>query len=297
VSHMRASGDYNPRWPKVYDTPFLMQTSMLAWAVGFWPFKDVFESTRKGKINGERSPVLMGLVSATSGGPVAPGDEIGFVNKETVAAVARIDGLLLKPDRPMTATDLTYVRNSTYYVSSTESSHNAFTWYYTLTVNFWPHRIKNKGYFLKDIDILGDFVEYNWFNKEIREVSSDSLISQSLRFEAFIYRVYAPIFPNGIAVVGDPSKYISMADRAFSKCRYSEEDNSIEIVAENALGAKSNLLIYCKTLPTEVIIDGDNIFDVSGKFGDSYTYNPSSKTLVIPLHFAEQSQINLKINP
>ena len=138
----------------------MMQASMLAWAMGLWPFKDVFESTPRGKINGEKKPYLMGLISATSGGPVAPGDEIGMVNLDIIDAVSRKDGLLYKPDRPMTATDLTYIKNDTYFIASTESKQGDLTWYYTLTINLWPHRVKSNSYLFDNPSLLPTGIGY-----------------------------------------------------------------------------------------------------------------------------------------
>ena len=87
ISHFRASNDYHPRWPHSFDVPYFTQASLLGRALGINPFKDVFQSTQQGRLRGERCPELEGLLSCLSAGPVAPGDEIGFINKKIVHAV------------------------------------------------------------------------------------------------------------------------------------------------------------------------------------------------------------------
>jgi hypothetical protein len=257
VTNARASGDYMPRWPHVYDVPFLLQASMLAQALGLAPFKDVFQSTRKGRINGERCPVLQALVSALSTGPVAPGDEIGWVNKAICDAVARKDGLLYKPDRPLTAADITYIKNSKYYLATTETTNNDNIWHYVLTTHFWPHRVKDKSYTLKDIDIAGKYIEYDWFTQASRLVDENTQISQKLKIEEHKYRIYAPILSNGMAVLGDPTKYVMVSDVEFPTIKMNGK--CLEILVENVEEAVSEILIYTEKAPKEIFVDKNEI--------------------------------------
>ncbi len=76
-----------------------LYTSQLAGAVGAWPWVDVFMST-------ETRDLLLANLSA---GPVGVGDQIGSESKANLLQVARPDGVLVKPDVPLTPTDSTYV--------------------------------------------------------------------------------------------------------------------------------------------------------------------------------------------
>jgi hypothetical protein len=259
VSHYRASNDYHARWPHAFDIPYFTQSSMLGWALGIIPFKDVFQSTRRGRIRGERCPFLQGLVSCLSTGPVAPGDEIGFVNKEMVKAVCRSDGLLLKPDRPLTAADLVYIRNHTYYVATTESTHGNRTWYYTITINLFPSRVKEKNYFLHEIDITGEYAEYNWFDRTWRWVTGDSLVSQDLKDEEYEYRIYAPKLASGIALIGNPTKYATMNDKTFSN--FKEDVSGVQIDVSSIANDRVDILLIGAILPTRVLVNGNIIAD------------------------------------
>jgi hypothetical protein len=46
------------------------------------------------------------VLSVLSTGPVGPGDGINFTNSERIMKCCRQDGLILKPDRPITMIDL-----------------------------------------------------------------------------------------------------------------------------------------------------------------------------------------------
>jgi hypothetical protein len=109
VTHARASGDYavnlkNPRKSQWN----IGITSMLLGAIGIAPFKDVLWSTsvQPGSPYGsnatEEVPDRQILIATLSTGPVAPGDGINFTNIERLMRCCRQDGLILKPDRPLT---------------------------------------------------------------------------------------------------------------------------------------------------------------------------------------------------
>merc|ERR1719247_1362746 len=85
---------------------------MLYWSLGILPFKDLFWSrtdepgnTWRGQ---ELDPELQVLVSALTGGPVGIGDAIGMANRTRIRQVCRMDGVLLKPDRPAYQLDSTF---------------------------------------------------------------------------------------------------------------------------------------------------------------------------------------------
>jgi len=110
VTHARASDDYavnlrNPMKPQWN----IGISSMLADAVGLAPFKDVLWSTsvQPGSPYGsnaiEQVPDRTVLISTLSTGPVGPGDAINYTNVERIMKCCRQDGLILKPDRPLTA--------------------------------------------------------------------------------------------------------------------------------------------------------------------------------------------------
>jgi hypothetical protein len=83
-------------------------SSMLAAAVGVAPFKDVLWSTVNEPDAPYPAPVMEPipdreiLIATLSTGPVAPGDGIDCINMTRIIRCCREDGLILKPDRPIT---------------------------------------------------------------------------------------------------------------------------------------------------------------------------------------------------
>ncbi len=82
--------------------------SMFADAMGLAPFKDVFWSTSiqsDSFYNSSAEEVLPDrviLVATLSTGSVGPDDRINYTNTQRVMKCCRQDGLILKPDRPLT---------------------------------------------------------------------------------------------------------------------------------------------------------------------------------------------------
>ena len=294
----RASGDYAPRWPKRYDVPYFMQSSMLVASLGVWPFKDTFQSTSRGPINGDRCPELMALISNLSGSIFAPGDEIGMINKDIIKAASRKDGLLYKPNRPITAADLTYIKNSTYYICTTESTHGQFLWHYVLTINLWPFRVKKHSYTLRELGFKGSFIEYDWHLKTCRKVNENTEISQKLKEEQYKYRIYSPLFKNGFSILGDPIKYVMMNDKEFSNPVYDQSGISIEI--NNIAGECTHLLIYSENLPSSIIIDGLGIQESNDNdlvdFEPSFNYNAVNHLVRIKIPFEKDGAKKLSMH-
>jgi hypothetical protein len=75
-----------------------LYTSRLASALGIWPFTDVFLSTEADNL----------LVATLSAGPVGVGDPIGALNGANLLGAARRDGVIVKPDVPLTPIDSSY---------------------------------------------------------------------------------------------------------------------------------------------------------------------------------------------
>jgi hypothetical protein len=109
VTHARASGDYAVSLMNQTRIQWnIGTTSIFADAIGIAPFKDVLWTTdvQPGSPYGasatERVPDRAILIATLSTGPVAVGDGINFTNIQRVMRCCRADGLILKPDRPLT---------------------------------------------------------------------------------------------------------------------------------------------------------------------------------------------------
>jgi hypothetical protein len=218
VTHCRTCDDYHGYAPHNYDIPGFTQANILAHAVGLRPFKDVFKTTKRGRFRGERKPELMALMAALSCGPVAPGDQIGYMNAALIMQTCQKNGQILQPDRPIMATDLVFVKNHTYYVAATHSQFGNHYWFYILTINLFPDRIHDSDNSYK-LSALGitippvQYIEYDWHTGSSRIVDTESEIFQKLSFEDYKYRLYAPILESGIAIIGESNKFTMFSHR------------------------------------------------------------------------------------
>jgi len=276
VTNVRGSNDYHPDWPHVYDMPFLTQSSILARALNLWPFKDVFFTTKRGLMWGERCPELEAILSALSAGPVAPGDPIGHVDKRLVHGCCRLDGLLLKPDRPLTAADVMFTRHAKYYICTTESTIGELVWYYVLAANLWPKRVHDQAYTLAELDIHGDYIEYKFGKRVTRRVNDRDKIELSLKYEQHSFRVYAPVLDNGWAIIGDAGRYATMNDKTFSSVK-ALGSSGIEVTITSIAGDKVDAVIYCPRTPKLATIDGRDVLATEGK------YDAASSLLFVPV--------------
>ena len=108
VTHTRVSFDYTYQILGKVQTWAIGIPSMFADAIGLAPFKDVLWSTSLQPdapyqpTPEEVLPERGILVATLSTGPVAPGDRINYTNVQRVMKCCRKDGLILKPDRPLT---------------------------------------------------------------------------------------------------------------------------------------------------------------------------------------------------
>lgn len=111
VTQVRVTNDYATNWQYGGEQWRIGVSSLLAYAVGLAPFKDVFWSTedqpgnRYGLHAKEYFAELESAISTLSSGPVGPGDKIGLMNESIIMRCCAMDGLILKPSKPITAID------------------------------------------------------------------------------------------------------------------------------------------------------------------------------------------------
>jgi hypothetical protein len=108
VTQARVSPDYATHLESQVEQWAIGISSMFADAIGLAPFKDVFWSTslqpgaNYTPTPTEVLPAREILMATLSTGLVAPGDAIKYTNFESIMKCCREDGLIFKPDRPLT---------------------------------------------------------------------------------------------------------------------------------------------------------------------------------------------------
>ena len=226
VVQVRASGDNVPgddgNWR-------IGESDLLAFALGVAPFKDTFWTVpveSGNPYNGsEPSPEIQAAIATLSTGPVYPGDKLGYTNVALLAMSHRADGLLLKPDRPAFTLDSSYVERvwgaaagpDARQITHTYSAINERRWHVLLVAE------ESHGYQLQLSQIGAAaserYVTYSLHNgtfslPQLGEWTSSSPLTlepQTRSTKTFSTFWAAPVLSNGLAVLGDVSKWVPMS--------------------------------------------------------------------------------------
>ena len=256
VTTVRTSIDYHASVSKESYWPMFHAVNMLAWAVGVWPFKDNFQSA-------ERCGEQEALIANLSGGMVGASDFVGKAKREILLRTCRADGLLLKPDRPALPFDAMFLDHHRPYLVSTFSEraegrwtylagfHIAkdhpqrtlldklfvlFTWFRDLSRMFpWPSQVNDWHVDLgKDLGLSGSWVLYNWRTGQARIVEHQFEMPAFPNLYDYGYFVLAPVFENGLALLGETDKYVTVADKRILSIETS--DNAVSVCLAGAPG-------------------------------------------------------------
>jgi hypothetical protein len=266
ITTVRTSVDYQPSVSKETYWPQFHIVNLLAWALGVWPFKDNFHSSED---HGEAEA----LISALSGAMVGLGDRLGLAVREIAMRTCRSDGLLLKPDRPALPIDAmflehrrpfttyTYSRRAglgqwtylaAYHLASEhpqrtdEDRVHALLFYMGMDVGkmfHFPARVTDWRVDLRrDLGVTGRVVAYDWRTGQAGLVETSLALTPAVDLYDWAYVVLAPVFSNGLALIGEPGKYVTLADRRFVDVR--PVGQAIEVVLAGTPGEQVELLVY-----------------------------------------------------
>ena len=200
LTSIRASSDRltRSRWSD------FLYTSSLASALGVWPYADNFMSTETSNL----------LVATLSAGPIGIGDPIGSISGPNLLHAVRRDGVIVKPDVPLTPIDSSYVNMAhsvdTPQIAATYSDFAglrthylfAFTQGSNVQANFSP----------SDLGIAQPAYLYDYFGGTGAVVNPTDALQKNVTGDA-LYLVLAPIGPSGIAILGDLDQFVSMGKK------------------------------------------------------------------------------------
>ncbi len=273
VTTARVSIDYLAGAPKTMYWPAFHTTSMLAAAVGVWPFKDNFLSAPGQRtLFDEHQNEQEALVSALSGGMVGAGDGIGAADATLLRRTCRADGVLLKPDRPATPIDAMFLPHQRPYTVSTFSDRSGLgRWTYLAAYALWrgddvrrfldglfsfidygrpiddlfvlPDELRAWDVDLaRDLDIREPMVAYDWRRGTATVVEGAFALEVRGKPFDFDYVVLAPILENGLALIGEAEKFVTLADRRFTDIRATTD--GIDVDLAGAPGERVTLLVF-----------------------------------------------------
>lgn len=308
VSFARTNGDYNPRWPRCYDYRFFVQTNMLAYPLRLWPFKDVLRSSCEGPINGEKMPEFMVLISALSCGPVGSGDKIGKFGVDNLMKTCRKDGLILKPDKSLRAADIMFNPHVKYFVSTTFSENSGLRWHYVLVNKLRVKKAKDPNIFPSDIGIdkKEQLIAYDYFNMKFHYFEDDCPLYHRLKGQGYKYWILAPMLTDGLYLVGDISKYVTLSFREFQSISMSK--NQIKIAVNTVKDERVDLLLYNDNKIESITYLDNNIpmnkCSIKSKKDLPNFYNPKpsscfdvqSKICIISIPISENGLTKIQIN-
>ena len=203
VTTIRTSGDHmqRDRW-----TDFLY-ASRLASAVGSWPFTDNFTSTQTSQL----------LLATLSAGPVGVGDAIGALNGPNLLQAVRLDGVIVKPDVPLTPTDASYGNMA----HGTDTPQIAYTWsdFGTLRTNYVFAFTQGTNAVAKfspsDFGMNTPVYAYDYFAGTGQLMNPWDVIQKQISGDA-LYMVLAPVGPSGIAILGNANQFVTMGKKRVS---------------------------------------------------------------------------------
>jgi hypothetical protein len=200
LSTVRVSND---RFDSTKWAPFLY-ASRFASAMGIWPFTDVFMSSETGNL----------LLATLSAGPIGIGDPIGSLNAANLLHAVRADGVIVKPDVPLTPIDSSYTKT----LAQPDAPQIDATWtdFGSLRTEYifaWVSGAGNNATFgMSELGVTQQTYLYDYFASAGQLVNPSDTIAQTIP-NNYLYWIAAPIGPSGIAVIGDTAQFVTMGKK------------------------------------------------------------------------------------
>ncbi|HUZ46202.1 MAG TPA: hypothetical protein VMW54_06155 [Terriglobia bacterium] len=200
LASIRVSDDHflRSRWRD------FLYTSQLGYAIGSWPWTDVYMST-------ETDNLLIGDLSA---GPVGTGDALGKEDRENLMKVVRADGVIVKPDVPIMPLDRMYIADaggsSSPFISSTWTEDGPVRTAYVFAFSRSANAGGTVSFSPADVGIHGPAYVFDYFAHKAHPVARGGSFTAQLGPDGVGYYIVAPVAPSGMAFFGDSSKFVSM---------------------------------------------------------------------------------------
>ncbi len=234
----RASDD---RLDGIYWTSFLY-SSRLASAVGVWPFTDNFLSTETNNL----------LLATLSAGPIGIGDPVGTLNASNLLRAVRRDGVIVKPDVPLTPIDASYA-NAAHgvdapQVASTFTDLGPMKTLYVFSYATGANKqIKLKA---SELGVDRHAFLYDYFGGTGRKIGPGTQLNTPITGD-LAYWVIAPIGPSGIAILGDLDQFVSMGHQRISSFM---DDGKVHMTIAFAKGENSRVITGYSPEPPQVSV-------------------------------------------
>ena len=235
LTSIRISQDHFERglWPQA------IYASRLATSVGIWPWVDVFSS--------DDAPNLM--IATLSGGIVGASDAIGGANVRNLQRVARADGVIVKPDAPLVATDSTYLAEAGGapgpMVAYTYTAHGSNRAVYV--VAFQRGAATSVALTPTETGLTGKVFVFDMRHRTGTIVDAGAPLRLDLTND-WMHVILVQAGPSGVAVVGDANKFVPRGRARIASLI--DHDDSVDVEVLFAPGERSVTLVgYSPTVP------------------------------------------------
>ncbi len=206
--------------------------SRFASAMGIWPFTDVFMTSETGNL----------LLATLSAGPVGIGDPLGSLNTTNLLRTVRADGVIVKPDVPLTPIDSSYTKSA----AQSDAPQVAATWtdFGGVRTNYifaWVNGAGREAQFsLSELGATQQTYLYDYFGGKGRLVNPSDVVSESIP-DRFLYWIAAPVGPSGIAVIGDGGQFVTMGKKRIQQV--TDNGTAVSLTVSFAGGEQSRKIL------------------------------------------------------
>jgi hypothetical protein len=243
--------------------------SQLASALGVWPWTDVFKSSETPNI----------LISTLSASMVGLSDKIGDEDLTNIFRSVRKDGVIVKPDVPMTPSDATYIAEGRgehpSLVCATHTTHDeagiAGTAEYVFAFQEKAPTDGKPGKSWKiepeSLGIHGPVFAYDFFNGTGQLVNAGASLSGNFDAQGWNYWVLTPVGPSGMAFIGDTGMFVTRGKKRIASIH--DENGRLETSVLLSAGEHGVTLgVYTPSKP---------VVDVKNGSCKAVTYDAATK--------------------
>ena len=258
--------------------------SKIVSAVGMWPFADAFGSRNHKDI----------LLATLTAGPIGAGDALGNIECEGLKQAVRLDGVIVKPDAPISITDNSWVAlaqdQTASVVASTYTDHDGLRTAYVFAYGQTDGAVTSVGFTPESIGVSGSAYVLDYFSKTGSLVPAGSSFTGIVGYNASYY-IVAPIGLSGIAFLGDTGKYVSCGKKRIESLN--DYGSLLRVVVRFAPGEKHVALhMYAPTKPL-VWCDSGSVGKPVSEFEDRYrvtAFADADGTAIVNLSLAKSPQ-------
>ena len=218
--------------------------SQIASAVGLWPFADNFLSTS----------VKDALLATLTAGPVGSGDSLTAIDAVNLRQIIRRDGVIVKPDVPLTPLDSTYVARSASQtapvVASTYTDHGGVRTSYVFGYATTDGSQSAISFTAQSLGIGGTVYVYDYFGKEGSVVGAGEQFTDTVDYNGS-YFIVAPIGASGMALIGDAGRFVGCGKKRIA----SKADDGTLNVSINFAAAEEHVVLRFYS-PAKPLVQG-----------------------------------------